>query len=111
MSVLSQVFAVDVIVGSGVANDPYFQMNGSNLNTMNSYIIPTKNDVDPETYGQDSEWKYKLTRENGSRQLIEDSSAGYKSFHIMSTYPGYIAMRFVFLLLWYFGVKKKETSF
>ena len=44
------VFAVDIIVGSGVKNDPYYQMNGANLNTMNSYILPTKNDIDPEKY-------------------------------------------------------------
>lgn len=64
VSVSSQVFAFDVIVGSGVVNDPYYKMNGSNLNTMNSYIIPTKNDIDPETYSQDAERKYKLTRES-----------------------------------------------
>jgi hypothetical protein len=36
-------------------------MNGANLNTMNSYIIPSKNDIDPETYVQDSEWKYTIS--------------------------------------------------
>lgn len=111
VSVSSQVFAIDVIVGSGVANDPYFQMNGSNLNTMNSYIIPTKNDIDPETYSQDAEWKYKIVQENGSRKIVEDTTAGYKSFHIMSTYPGYILMWIIFGLLRYFGVKKKESAF
>jgi hypothetical protein len=50
-------------------------MNASNLNTMNSYILPTKNDIDPESYSTDSEWKYKITKENGSRKIIKDSSA------------------------------------
>ena len=111
MSVSSQVFAIDVIVGSGVVNDPYFQMNGANLNTMNSYILPTKNDIDPETYSQDAEWKYRLTKEDGSRKLIEDTTAGYKSLHIMSTYPGYIVMWLIFVVLWYFGVRRKDSWF
>jgi hypothetical protein len=49
------------VVGSGVVQssavdtgnigkDPYYIMNSANLNTMNSYIIPVKNDIDPTSY-------------------------------------------------------------
>ena len=61
-------------------------MNAANLNTMNSYILPIKNDIDPATYSEDSEWKYSLIKENGSRKLVKDSTSGYKFFHVMSSY-------------------------
>lgn len=74
MMVSSQVFAIDVIMGSGVINDPYFQMNSSNLNTMNSYIIPSLNDIDPVDYHQ---IKYSLHKDQDSRwgySFVKDTS-------------------------------------
>lgn len=107
----ANTFAIDIIIGDAVKNDPYFQMNGANLNTMNSYILPTKNDIIPETYSQDSEWKYKVTYDNGALNLTKDTTAWYKGIHIMSTYLWYILLRIMMLIVWFFGVRKKESSF
>ncbi len=105
------VFAVDIIVGSGVKNDPYYQMNGANLNTMNSYILPTKNDIDPEKYSEDSEWKYKINYKNGWFNIIKDTTAWYKGIHIMSTYLWYIWLWLMLCLIWFFWVRKKDSAF
>ncbi|MCS6982821.1 MAG: F0F1 ATP synthase subunit A [Candidatus Absconditabacterales bacterium] len=102
------LFAVDIIVGSGVKNDPYYQMNSANLNTMNSYIIPVENDIDPQNY---KELKYSISFEDGSLTFQKDTSPGYKIIHIMSSYVGYICLWFIFLFLWYWGVKKKDSDF
>lgn len=44
------LLAVDIT--TDIADDPYYQMNSSNLNTMNSYIIPDQNDVNPQAYDE-----------------------------------------------------------
>lgn len=36
------LYAVDVRVGQEMVDDPYSIMSPSNLNTMNSYIVPTQ---------------------------------------------------------------------
>lgn len=107
----AQTFAVDVIVGDAVKNDPYFQMNWANLNTMNSYILPVKNDIDPEKYSEDSEWKYRIEYNDGNINIIKDTTVWYKGIHIMSTYLWYILLRFMLLIIWFFWVKKRESSF
>lgn len=104
----SPLFAVDIIVWSWVKNDPYYQMNSANLNTMNSYIIPVENDIDPQNY---TELKYSISSEGWSLAFQKDTSPWYKMIHIMSSYVGYIGLWFVFLLLWYWGVKKKDSDF
>lgn len=118
MSVSSQVFAVDVIVGSGVANDPYFQMNSANLNTMNSYIIPTTNDIEPTSY---QELKYRLQKDPTAMfwyKLVTDYTGSFKDkvtqwlrLHLMSTYPAILILFVLIAILRYFGVKKKDNFF
>ena len=107
----ASVFAIDVQIGKEVANDPYFEMNGANLNTMNSYILPTKNDINPETYMEDSEWKYKIEYNNGKFALIKDTTSWYKAIHIMSTYLWYILLWCMMFVIWFFGVRKKDSGF
>ncbi len=98
--------------------DPYYIMNSANLNTMNSYIIPVKNDIDPTSY---QELKYRLQKDPNARfgyKLVTDYNGSFKDkltqwlrLHMMSTYPGVIFM-FVFItLLWFFGIKRKNSFF
>ena len=78
VGVSSQVFAVNVIVGKEVGKDPYFQMNSANLNTMNSYIIPVKNDIDPTSY---EELKYRLQKDPTAMfgyKLVTDYKGSFK---------------------------------
>lgn len=98
-------------VTTDVANDLYYKMNGANLNTMNSYILPTKNDIDPETYSKDSEWKYSISSSDNGLSLGFDSSEWFKAIHIMSTYPWYIIMWILMIMLRRFGVRKPDSYF
>lgn len=76
---------------------------------MNSYIIPTANDIDPTNY---QELKYNLKKNSdGSYVLEKDTSKWYKSFHIMSSYVWFAVTALVFLVVRYFGVKRKNSNF
>jgi F0F1-type ATP synthase membrane subunit a len=87
--------------------DPYYIMNSANLNTMNSYVIPTTIDINPEKYPD-----YQYILKNGTLESnFDHQEKSWIFVHIMSTYPGYIIMWFLFLMLWYFGVYRKESSF
>lgn len=110
--VTTQSFAIDVTIGKDTANDPYFQMNPSNLNTMNSYILPTQAKIDDvESY---STVKYSLERSQEGLfwfTLVKDTAPWYSSFHMMSSYIGFALLLLLFLLIWYFGVKRKYSGF
>lgn len=86
-------------------------MNGVNLNTMNSYILPTKNDINPETYAEDSEWKYRVEYKDGSLHFIKDTTKWYKGLHIMSTYIGYVLLWLMMLVIRFFWVKRYDSWF
>lgn len=98
--------------------DPYYIMNSANLNTMNSYIIPIKNDIDPTQY---EELKYRLVKDSNSilgykfktdyQGSFKDKITQWLRIHIMSTYPGIVFMFLFIILLRYFGVKKENTFF
>lgn len=98
--------------------DPYYIMNSANLNTMNSYIIPVKNDIDPTSY---EELKYRLVKDPNARfgyTLKTDYQGSFKDkitqwlrLHVMSTYPGVLFMFLFILLFRYFGVKRKDSFF
>jgi len=98
--------------------DPYYIMNSANLNTMNSYIIPVKNDIDPTSY---QELKYRIQKDPTARfwyTLVTDYNGSFKDkltqwlrIHIMSTYPGVIFMFIFIILLWFFGIKRKNSFF
>jgi hypothetical protein len=45
-----------IIIGTDIAQDPYFQMNSVNLNTMNSYVVPVSGHIDPTNY-QDRQYR------------------------------------------------------
>ncbi len=98
--------------------DLYYIMNSANLNTMNSYIIPVKNDIDPTNY---EELKYRLVKDPNAllwytlktdyKGSFKDTITQWLRLHVMSTYPAIVLMFFFVVLLWYFGVKKKNTFF
>ena len=86
-------------------------MNSANLNTMNSYIVPAEFDIDPENYSQ---IKYRLEKNSDSffgYSFVKDFSSGYKSFHIMSSYLGFLLLALLFVVVWWFGVKKPLSNF
>ena len=108
------------IVDTGATKwkDLYYIMNSANLNTMNSYIIPVKNDIDPTNY---EELKYRLVKDPNSfrwytlktdyKGSFKDNITQWLRLHIMSTYPAIIFMFIFIFLLRYFGVKKTNTFF
>lgn len=87
--------------------DPYYIMNSANLNTMNSYVIPTQININPEKY---PDYQY-ILEDWVLKPNFDHNQKSWFFVHIMSTYPGYIIMWFLFLLLWYFWVYRKESSF
>ncbi len=115
---ISPVFALDVTVGSGVVADPYFQMNSANLNTMNSYIIPVDNDINPTSY---EEMKYRLQKDSNALlwySLVTDFTGSFKDtitqwlrVHFMSTYPAILFMFAFVVLFWYFGIYRDGSFF
>ncbi len=105
-------FAIDIKVGQQVADDPYFQMNSSNLNTMNSYIIPAQARIDDVTSYPTI--KYELKRDPNMLlwfRFIKTIEPGYSSFHLMSSYVGFAVLIVILLLIRYFGVKRSRSSF
>ena len=106
------VFAIDVKIGSQIADDPYYQMTPSNLNTMNSYIIPDQTKLtDTSSYPQ---IKYTLQKNEKSwlwYSFVKDTSEWYKAFHMMSSYVGFAALLVLFIAIWFFGVKNEKGSF
>jgi F0F1-type ATP synthase membrane subunit a len=104
--------------GTNEWKDPYYIMNSANLNTMNSYIIPVKNDIDPTSY---QELKYRLVKDPAATfgySLKTDYNGSFKDkvtqwlrLHMMSTYPAIIFMFLFILLFRYFGVTRKDTFF
>lgn len=108
----AQTFAVDITLGMDIAKDPYFEMNPSNLNTMNSYIIPTQTKLENvESYPT---VKYSLQRNPDSMfwfTFVKDIAPWYSSLHIMSSYFGFGVVLLLLLLIWYFGVKSPYSSF
>lgn len=74
--------------------DPYYEMNASNLNTMNSYIIPVQSNIDPTNY---EDRKYQLYLQNGKVTMTpnfdgshDDDTTAILGIHIMSSYFGYL---------------------
>lgn len=87
--------------------DPYYIMNSANLNTMNSYVIPTQTHIDPEHYPD-----YQYVLKNWSLQAnFDHQEKSWIFVHIMSTYPWYIIMWLLMWLLRYFAIYRKGSSF
>ena len=110
--VWASVFAIDIQIGKEVANDPYFEMNPSNLNTMNSYILPTEAKLDNvESYPTT---KYSLQKDNTSflwLSLVKDTVPSYSMIHIMSSYIWFWIVFLLLIIIWYFGVRSPYSSF
>ncbi len=94
--------------------DPYFEMNPSNLNTMNSYIVPTQVDIDPQDYDS---MQYRIQFQSGQLVLINNFDwsldGGIEDglrFHWMSTYNGTIVLIILLILLWIFFSKNERSG-
>lgn len=113
----SATYAADIVVEQNWASntvreikeweDLYYIMNSANLNTMNSYVIPTEVDINPEQY---TEHQYVLTNEWLEKNYNHEQKSWF-FVHIMSTYPWYMVMWLLILLLWFFGVYRKDSWF
>jgi F0F1-type ATP synthase membrane subunit a len=91
--------------------DLFYKMNGANLNTMNSYIVPDSATYDPETYHP---LHYQVTKTDEWLSVTKVSPwsviTGIR-LHVMSTYPWYIIMILLLVAIWYRGVKRPESQF
>lgn len=110
--VWASVFAIDVQIGKEIARDPYFEMNPSNLNTMNSYILPTQTKLENvESYPTT---KYSLQRDNTSFlwfSLVKDTIPSYSMIHMMSSYIWFWVVLLLMIIIWHFGVRRPYSSF
>lgn len=108
----AHTFAVDVTLGKDISKDPYFEMNPSNLNTMNSYIIPTNAKLDNvESYPT---VKYSFQKNNNSFlwfTLVKNIEPWYSSIHVMSSYIWFWVVLLLLVIIWYFGVRLPYSSF
>lgn len=111
----SACYAEDPVVSqlswqnTGVAwQDLYYIMNGANLNTMNSYVIPTEININPEHY---TDHQYVLQPWATLQPNYDHKVKSGFFVHIMSTYPWYIIMWVLMILLWYFAMYRKESVF
>lgn len=99
-----------VTLTRGDKNDPYYQMDSANLNTMNSYFIP--NTVVPEevVFPVDNPVTVAIeSYENLNTEIVIGNNT--LLFHVMSSYIGVLLVIAVILLLAYLVVKKKKTWF
>jgi len=73
--------------------DLYYIMNSANLNTMNSYVLPTQVHIDPMNYPVH---QYVLTQDSNHHTSLTANYNGEKKtgifVHLMSTYIGFIIM-------------------
>lgn len=91
--------------------DLYYKMNGANLNTMNSYVIPQEAKIDPETY---EPLRYQIHKKDAGWKIEKIWSwtlIDWLTIHIMSTYPWYIIMWVILLLFWFFAFTYPESMF
>lgn len=91
--------------------DLYYTMNGANLNTMNSYVVPSEAKINPENY-EPLHYQLQKSEDGWSLKKITSwSIITWLRVHIMSTYPGYIIMWVVLVLFWFFAFKFPESMF
>ena len=105
----------NIVFGTAIADDPYFQMNSANLNTMNSYVVPVSGHIDPTNYQdslyvlyRDTQWSWKF-ESNFDKKFTYDTPNSL-IIHSMSTYNGVLIMIVMFVV---FGIyiRYKRNSF
>lgn len=99
----------------GDVDDPYYQMESQNLNTMNSYFVPS--DITP----MDEKWSVNLadyvteSYDTQSPTTIltntDDRLNAPAVLHFMSSYIGVWMELLVFLIVWYVIRYKPDSSF
>jgi F0F1-type ATP synthase membrane subunit a len=91
--------------------DLFYKMNGANLNTMNSYVVPDGATYDPETYHP---LHYQIVKSEGGLQIEKVAQWSLVTgirLHMMSTYPWYIVMVLLLVAIRYRWVKRPESQF
>lgn len=75
------------VVSASGDQDLYYIMNSANLNTMNSYVLPTHMHIDPMNYPVH---QYVLTEDSNHHTALISNYNGQKKegnfIHLMSTY-------------------------
>ncbi len=105
-----------LVSGFYLAQDPYFQMNSANLNTMNSYITPIEVNIDPTDY---QDHQYRLQKDDQwYRNLVNNFDKRFDGWleqgirlHWMSSYNGMIIMFLWFFVIAYRVRYRKKSAF
>lgn len=96
-------------------DDPYYQMESHNLNTMNSYFVPASlMPKDAQGNVNLADYVHIATdTKNPSTVLTNGNSEsnGSSVIHLMSSYFGVWLQMLFFFFLWWMLVKKKESTF
>lgn len=87
-----------------LGHDPYYDMIPANLNTMNSYFIPSETDIDPSTYDTD-----RKTNPNAKVLNIKDFKETGLTLHVMSTYT-WVLLEICILFLISFLLRKYKNK-